>query len=186
MPSINSNSVLDNENALKIVSWAKALNMDLDTQQLEVSLKERSHKMAHSTATGDGLASNGKLGVDVIQLNAGNKFVPHTHPGDHLLIIIGGEGTITYDGKIYKTKAGDLYMIEGAVPHAVGAITNHVILAVGCPHKPVDSPERMKVVEYKEVASEVGDMRCLICDKKATYPEMLHDLGCEHCPCSDC
>lgn len=186
MPSINSNSFLNDDNNLNIVNWAKSLGLNLDSQQLEISLKERGHKMAHSTATGDSLASNGKLGVDIIQLNAGNKFVPHTHPGDHLLIIVGGEGTITYDGKVYKTKAGDLYMIEGKVPHAVGAITNHVILAVGSPHKPVDSPERMTIVEYSEVASQLGDMHCLICDIKAKYPEMLHDNGCPHCPCTEC
>ena len=171
---------------LAIINWAKSSGRNLDSQQLEISLKKRGHQMVHSTGTGDNLVSNGKLGVDIIQLDAGNKFTPHTHPGDHLLIIIGGEGTITYGGKVYKTKAGDLYMIEGRVPHAVGAITNHVILVVGSPHKPVNSPERMTLVEYKEVASQLNDMHCLICNIKAKYPKMLHNKNCPHCPYSEC
>lgn len=186
MPSIRKNQFLTKDNNLKIVKWATLLGSNLDSQQIEISLNARKYKVAHSTATGEGLVSNGNLGIDIIQLNAENKFTPHTHPGDHLLIIIGGEGTITYAGKVYKTKAGDLYMIEGKVPHAVGAITNHVILAVGSPHKPIDSPQRMALVEYNEVVSELGDMHCLICNIKAQSPKMLHDEDCSHCPCTEC
>ena len=77
-------------------------------------------------------------------------------------------------------------MIEGSVPHAVGAITDHVILAVGSPHKPVGSTERMAPVEYREVVATFGDLKCLVCGRSAHYPVMLHDVGCEHCPCAAC
>ena len=173
-------------NNLDIFQWAEDLGVHDKKQHLAISLEERKHKMAHSPATGDGLVTNGHVGADIIRLKAGDKFTAHTHSGDHLLIIIGGEGTITYDGKIYPTKAGDIYMVEGKVPHAVGAITDHVILAVGSPHKAVDSPDRMKLVAYKEVISKVGDMHCLICNLSAKYPEMLHEKGCKHCPCDKC
>lgn len=176
----------DNVKNLVIKQWAKSLDTKDGMQELAISLAPRPLKMAHSNATGKGLVSNGYLGVDEIRLKGGDKFVPHTHPGDHLLIIVGGEGTITYGGKVYPTKAGDIYMVEGAVPHGVGAITDHVILAVGAPHKPVESPDRMKPVEYKEVVSAVGDMHCLICDIEAQMPEMLHEKGCPHCPCDKC
>ncbi|OGK38756.1 hypothetical protein A3F03_03995 [Candidatus Roizmanbacteria bacterium RIFCSPHIGHO2_12_FULL_41_11] len=171
---------------LDIKQWADDLGITNGLQQLAISLKERPHKMAHSNATGEGLVTNGFLGVDIIRLKAGDKFVPHTHPGDHLLIVVGGQGTITYNGNIYPTKAGQVYMVEGRIPHGVGAITDHVILAVGAPHKAVDDPERMKVVDYKEIISKIGDMHCLICKKDATYPEMLHKKGCKHCPCDKC
>ncbi len=171
---------------LVIKQWAKSLGTEDGAQKLAISLAPRPLKMAHSNATGKGLVSNGYLGVDEIRLKGGDKFVPHTHPGDHLLIIVGGEGTITYGGKIYPTKAGDIYMVEGEIPHGVGAITDHVILAVGAPHKPVESPDRMKPVEYKEVVSELGDMHCLICDIEVQMPEMLHEKGCPHCPCDQC
>lgn len=76
--------------------------------------------------------------------------------------------------------------MEGEVSHAVGAITDHVILAVGAPHMPVDSDERMAVVPYQEVLSEIGDLNCLICDRRSSLPLLLHDIGCPHCPCQDC
>jgi mannose-6-phosphate isomerase-like protein (cupin superfamily) len=132
------------------------------------------------------MVTNGRLGVDLIRVAAGQGFQPHTHPGDHILIVVGGSGTITYDGVVYPTEAGDLYMIEGEVPHAVGARTDHVILAVGSPHKLVDDLDRMEPLEYQEVLSPLGDLWCLICDSRSTYPNMLHDEGCEHCPCPPC
>jgi hypothetical protein len=51
---------------------------------------------------------------------------------------------------------------------------------------PVDSHERMAVVPYQEVLSEVGDLHCLICDSRTSPPLMLHDTDCPHCPCQKC
>lgn len=180
--SINLKDFLTGNGQLKIISWADDLGVHDDRQHLGVHLGARPLAMANSTATGTGLVSNGQLGADVIRLAAGDGFAPHTHPGDHLLIVIGGQGTITYDGRIYPTRAGQIYLIEGSVPHAVGAITDHVILAVGSPHKPVDSPDRMQVVAYQAVAAELGVLHCLICDKVARPPQTLLELGCPHCP----
>ncbi|MEM7345427.1 MAG: cupin domain-containing protein [Chloroflexota bacterium] len=171
---------------LQITQWATNLDCNHNHQYLSVETGPYPTPMAHSNATGQGLVSNGQLGADLIRLKANDGFVPHTHPGDHLLIVVGGKGTITYDGYIYPTQAGQVYMIAGEIPHAVGAITDHVILAVGSPHKSIDSPDRMAPVEYQAVVAEVGDLHCLICDNKATYPQMLHDVGCEHCPCELC
>lgn len=183
---------LNEDGSLKIVEWASLINgMDMiedgpGNLLFVPSSRELDVRMAHSNATGKGLVGNGELGVDMIRLSAGDGFQPHTHPGDHLLIAIAGEGTIAYGGKVYPTKAGQVYMIEGSVPHAVGAITDHIILAVGSPHKPVDSDERMTPVEYASLAVEIGDVHCLICDVKATFPEALHDHLCPHCPCVEC
>jgi len=178
--------ILRYQDELRIVEWAASIGANSDSQDLRVDLGERSTRMAHSNATGVGLISNGMLGVDLIRIEAGDGFLPHTHPGDHLLIVVGGVGTITYSGYIWETRAGQVYMIDGKVPHAVGAITNHVILAVGSPHKPIDSTERMSPVEYQSVTADFGDLHCLICDKKVRYPKTLHDAGCNHCPCAEC
>lgn len=151
----------------------------IDTAELPVAMEK-------SVATAQALLSNGQLGADLIRLEAGSSFAPHTHPGDHLLIIVAGEGTMTYGGKIHPTKAGQILMIEGAVPHAVGAITDHVILAVGAPHRAVDDPDRMALVEYAEIAAETGDLHCLICDVTGQGDARLHELGCSHCPCEHC
>ncbi|PZT72933.1 cupin domain-containing protein [Streptomyces sp. AC1-42W] len=142
--------------------------------------------MHGADSTGLGLVSNGTVGADVIRLPAGASFPPHTHPGHHLLVVLGGQGTITYNGRVYPTGAGEIYLVEGSVTHAVGAITDHVILAMGAPHMPVDSDTRMAVVAYEEVLSEVGNLHCLLCDTKSRLPEYLHDVGCPHCPCHTC
>lgn len=179
--------IAQTEDLLQIVEWAAnkglhSIGSEEYVQLLQVSLGRRPVQMAHTVATGISTVSNGHLGADIIRLAAGEAFEPHTHPGDHLLIVIGGSGTITYRGLIYPTMAGQIYMIEGMEPHAVGAITDHVILAVGCPHKAVDDPDRMQVVEYTEILAEVGSLRCLICDLYAEYPNRLKDMGCPHDP----
>src|SRR6202030_4544018 len=143
---------------LKIVRWADetGYNPHTHSQSLSVPMGPRKARMAHSHATGEGVLSNGYLGADIIHLRAGDGFVPHTHPGDHLLIVIGGRGTITYGSKIYPTEAGQIYMIDGDVPHAVRAITDHVILAVGSPHRPVDAVDRMTPVPYEAVTAKIN------------------------------
>ena len=124
---------------LSIVDWAEATS-EGDSTCLHVHHRPRPAQMHGARdATGEGLVSNGAIGADIIRLPAGGGFAPHTHPGHHLLIVLAGEGTITYDGVVYPTRAGQIYMIEGEVPHAVGAVTEHVILAAGSPHKPIDS-----------------------------------------------
>ena len=181
-------NILNAEGLLSIVEWAEDEGFAgyEPYQGLAVYTGPRPSPMAHANATGEGLVSNGKLGADIIRLAAGDGFVPHTHPGDHLLIVIAGHGTMTYAGKIYPTKAGQAFMVEGAIAHAVGAITDHVLLSVGCPHKLIDATDRMTPVEYAAVASDIGELHCLICDTIAAYPERLHDLGCKHCPCDTC
>ncbi len=99
-------------------------------------------------ARGLALHSNGHLGADLLHVKAGDQFPIHTHPGDHLLYCLAGEGTMSVAGVTYRIRPGDLYMVDGAVPHAVGAITDHVIMAIGAPHKHVASPERMTFVDW--------------------------------------
>jgi quercetin dioxygenase-like cupin family protein len=100
-------------------------------------------------ATGLPLHSNGHLGADILHVPAGKQFPVHTHPGDHLLYCLRGTGTISVDGQTYPIRPGDLYMVDGLVPHAVGAgPEEHVLVAIGAPHKPVDSPERMAFTDW--------------------------------------
>jgi len=196
-------SHLNDDGMLRIIQWAEDLGRGSDGythgdeghthgeeqhdgQLLHVPDEEGDYDMAHSSAHGDALVSNGDLGIDLIRIDEGEGFVPHTHPGDHILIPVYGRGTITYDGNVYETGAGQVYIIEGEVPHGVGAITDHGILAVGAPHAPVDSPDRMTPTEYDEVTTELHSVNCLICDLEAEHPEKLHEIECEHCPCYEC
>lgn len=100
-------------------------------------------------ATGLGLHSNGHLGADILHVPAGKQFPVHTHPGDHLLLCLVGEGTISVGEETFNVRPGDFYMVDGMVPHAVGAGgTDHTLVAIGSPHKPVDSPERMQWTDW--------------------------------------
>lgn len=170
---------------LSIVRWTDA-DIGADETVLRIPHGRRPVAMHGADASGLGLVSNGLIGADVIRLPAGAGFPPHTHPGHHVLIVLGGHGTITYNGRVHATRAGEIYLVEGSVSHAVGAVTDHVILAVGAPHMPVDSDKRMDVVTYTEVLSEIGDLHCLICDTRTEHPSYLHDAGCPHCPCHGC
>lgn len=177
---------VDATGLLRLADWARDAGAQGSEHTLAVSLAARGTAMPQSSATADALVSNGHLGVDIIRLAAGEGFAPHTHPGDHLLIVVGGRGTITAAGRVYPTHAGQVYLIAGAAPHAVGAITDHVILAVGAPHAAVDDPERMALVEYCAITAQLGELQCLICGLQAREPTRLHTLGCPHCPCGSC
>ena len=170
---------------VKVVRWAEDIGIGA-AQQVAVGLGVRPETMLPGPGTGESLVSNGMLGADIIRLGAGERFQPHTHAADHLLIVIGGQGTITVDGEIRPTRAGEIYMVEGAAPHAVGAITDHVLLAVGAPHVPVSSPDRMSAVPYQALTARFDDLHCLICHVHAVYPRVPHELGCPHCPCVTC
>jgi quercetin dioxygenase-like cupin family protein len=169
------------DGTLLLARWAEAVEQR-GRQVLAVDSGERSRAMVGSKATGDPLVSNGHLGVDVIRVPAGSGFPPHTHVGDHLLIVVAGTGTVAYEGRIYETAPGQVYLIEGSKPHAVGAITDHVILAVGAPHRAVDAIDRQSVVAYQAIAAELGDLECQVCGVRATVPQTLRELGCPHCP----
>jgi quercetin dioxygenase-like cupin family protein len=170
---------------VRIVRWAEDAGID-GVQRLAVALGIRPEPMQPGPGTGESLVSNGLLGADIIRLGAGERFQPHTHAADHLLIVIGGQGTIACDGYIRPTRAGEMYMVEGAAPHAVGAVTDHVLLAVGAPHVPVSSPNRMSAAPYRALTARLDDLHCLICDIHASYPRVPHELGCPHCPCAAC
>jgi quercetin dioxygenase-like cupin family protein len=120
----------------------------LNLHLVERMLPENGRQVHGAPAKGLPLHTNGNLGADMLFVGAGAQFPVHTHPGDHLLYCLSGRGTITVDQVTYEIFPGDIYMVDGLVPHAVGAITDHVLVAIGSPHKPVDSPERMKFVDW--------------------------------------
>lgn len=123
----------------------KVLNIFEAVRQSEGNLPVQIPGVA---AQGLPLFSNGHLGVDMIRLEANQAFPLHTHPGHHLLLVVAGSGTVTVGGEIYKTQPGDLYMVEGASEHAVGAgPEGHYLLSFGAPHLPLEHPDRMKVSE---------------------------------------
>lgn len=104
----------------------------------------------HGTeARGVPVFTNGTLGVDLLYVPPGKSFPYHVHPGHHLLLCVGGSGTITFADRVNEVRPGDLYMIEASVPHAVGAAEDgpgHWLMSFGSPHKRVDAHDRMEEV----------------------------------------
>ena len=94
--------------------------------------------------------ADGALGADVIWVPQGEAFPVHAHPSDHLLYCVGGEGTISIEGVAYRVQPGDLYLVPGHLPHAVGATNEsaHILISIGAPHLKVDSPTRMQPVTW--------------------------------------
>jgi len=172
------------DGSLVLAEWALVDQCVTGVPGLFVPLGARTVPMYGTKATGERLVSDGKLGLDLIRLPAGEGFSPHTHPGDHLLIAVAGEGTVTVGGRIYPTRAGQVYMVEGLEPHAVGAITDHVLLAVGTPHRAIDAADRMTLTDYVAVSAHLGDdLRCLACDGAPSgSADLLRELGCPHLP----
>jgi mannose-6-phosphate isomerase-like protein (cupin superfamily) len=87
------------------------------------------------------------MGLDLIEMEPGTSFPCHTHPGAHILFVLEGEGTVTIRGDVHRTCPGDCYYIDAEEEHAVGAVGRHRLLSIGFPHKQIDDPARMRVVE---------------------------------------
>ncbi len=166
---------------LEKVRWAADCGIAPGVQHLNVAIEPGSVKVANTvSATGRALLSNGYLGADLLHVPHGDAFPPHTHAGDHLLFVLAGRGTITIAGEIVPTAPGEAFMVEGAVPHAVGAIDDHVLLSVGAPHHPVDSPARQAVVGEDALLALDGSIGCVICGLTAADRAALAALGCSH------
>lgn len=99
-------------------------------------------------AVGLELLTNGHIGADCLHLGPNESFPLHTHPGHHLIFVMDGEGTFTFNGTVYPTRPGDLYLVEANVPHAVGAgPSGHTLVSFGAPHTRITDHHRMHVLE---------------------------------------
>jgi quercetin dioxygenase-like cupin family protein len=100
---------------------------------------------------GEAILRNTHLGVDMLAVPPGGGFPPHVHPGHHLLLCLKGPGTFSLNGVVHSVVPGDIYMVEGGIPHAVGNPHDdqpHVLLAFGAPPKELDAHDRMTLVDW--------------------------------------
>src|ERR1700688_896647 len=92
-----------------------------------------------------------EIGADLIEMLPGSAFPLHTHPGDHILYIISGKGTITIDGIARHVEAGHTVYVAGNSAHNVAtykdANESFVLLVVGHPKKHVSDHDRMTLAE---------------------------------------
>lgn len=88
------------------------------------------------------------IGADIIEMQPGSEFALHKHPGDHVLYIVSGTGSVHISGADRLVKEGDLVFIAAEHPHAVKgppleASSSLRIIAFGYPHKHVGALDRM-------------------------------------------
>ncbi len=94
-----------------------------------------------------------RIGIDYMEMSIGSSFPLHTHEGDHILYVIEGKGVASVNGKDHFLKEGDAIFVPSEYPHAFRALTIEEgnepfkFVAVGNPHRPLTSKDRMKVVE---------------------------------------
>jgi quercetin dioxygenase-like cupin family protein len=101
-----------------------------------------------SDAKGMALVHNGeKFGADVIDFPPFGEVPMHTHPGDHILLCVGGSGCVTVKADKHPVTLGTCYLIRSMEPHAVQAFDRGLTLVVvGNDHRPVNSVERLDVI----------------------------------------
>jgi quercetin dioxygenase-like cupin family protein len=103
--------------------------------------------MANSEALGLPLVGAGSFGADMLRFAPRQSTLRHTHPGDHVLFVVEGDGSLCYGDELHKLLEGDCYYVPGAVPHSIcAAALGLVLLSVANQHRPVASPERSEVV----------------------------------------
>lgn len=102
-------------------------------------------KMAHSDATGLPLLKSGPFGADLIRFPAGGKVDSHTHPGEHMLFVLGGEGRLVLGDAEVNLMPGICYHVPANISHAIFAATELTLISVANDHRPVESEERLSV-----------------------------------------
>jgi quercetin dioxygenase-like cupin family protein len=92
-----------------------------------------------------------EIGVDRLIMKSGSAFELHTHPGAHVLYVLASRGYIHIDGVDYEMKVGDTVYVPADYAHGVKTDSRVdeplEILAFGVPHMPVESKDRMTLVE---------------------------------------
>jgi quercetin dioxygenase-like cupin family protein len=96
-----------------------------------------------------------ELGVDLIEMDVGSAFPLHTHPGDHILFVLEGQGGVVINGEFHRVVKNDSIFIAAEYPHGVrGPVQPEDapfrFLAVGIPHMELDSRDRMKLVLVRD------------------------------------
>ena len=123
----------------------------------------------------------GVIGADLIDLPEWTGFPVHTHPGHHVLLVLEGLGSLASATGIHLTRPGDLLLIPGDEPHAVGGGAHgQRILAIGAPHRVTADPLRMTAV------SPPWELACHIDALQPPPGQPLHTVDCLHCPCPEC
>lgn len=103
--------------------------------------------MVGSEAHGCPLVKDGNFAADMLRFNAHEKTNLHTHPGNHILFVVQGSGSLVFGNDIHPLTQGTCYFVPGATPHQVIAGEDGLyLLSIADNHQPVDSPKRLEVL----------------------------------------
>jgi mannose-6-phosphate isomerase-like protein (cupin superfamily) len=61
-------------------------------------------------------------------------------------MVTQGKGILTYKNEQHPMYEGMIYLIPSNIPHAIEAVTELILVAVGNDHRPADSPDRLDIV----------------------------------------
>jgi quercetin dioxygenase-like cupin family protein len=116
---------------------ARALNaVNFGNQPLTMSSSDATARILVETTTGE-------FGADLLRFPAGGRVPMHTHVGDHVLIVIRGDGVLKTGGDDMSLEPGLIYLVESNVPHEIVATTELVLIAIGNDRRPPESAERL-------------------------------------------
>lgn len=100
--------------------------------------------MACSEGTGLPLVSLGGFGADLIHFEPVTGTDTHTHPGDHILVVLAGEGWVQSGDTRLILQRSTIYLVPGGTPHRVtaGNDSSLTLLSIANKHIPVNDTNR--------------------------------------------
>lgn len=103
-------------------------------------------QMMHSDGTARSLLLYKNFGADIIRFAPWKGVGTHTHEGDHILVVLVGNGWVEYNWIDYDLKPWIAYMVPWSVPHAIKANSELVLMAIANDHRPAGSEERLRKI----------------------------------------
>jgi mannose-6-phosphate isomerase-like protein (cupin superfamily) len=79
-------------------------------------------------------AAQGKLlngSIAYLEAGGGGPIEAHTHPHDHLFIVVSGEARVLTDGEEITVRENENYRVKGSVPHSVWNNTSETTVMIG-------------------------------------------------------
>lgn len=91
---------------------------------------------------------SGLFGADLLRFPPGGRVPMHTHAGDHILLVLAGEGLLLYGiEESLRLRAGVIYFVDQFKPHEIQAKTELVLVSVGNQRRLPGDVDRLALCE---------------------------------------
>jgi len=103
--------------------------------------------MAHSDGAALPLLKAGAFAADLIRFPPAGGVPEHTHPGAHMLFVVGGVGSLLTAGVRLDLRPGVCYLAPAGVPHSIHASARrHLsLVSVANDHRDAGSASRLNL-----------------------------------------